>query len=440
MKDNTIDRAPTLSDEDLALRFAELHAEDLRYVPELGRWYLWDGQCWRRDRKLIGFNNARQICRAAANESNDPDYRRRAVASAKTVAAVEKLARSDERIATTIDQWDANPWLLNTSDGVVNLKTGKLREQSPNDHMTKITAVGPDESGSINTWLTFLKRVTDEDEELQNYLQRILGYSLTGLTNEEALFFIYGPGANGKSVLIETVSGIMGNYAKTSPIETFTASTTDRHPTELARLHGARLVTATETEEGRRWAESRIKQLTGGDRVTARFMRQDFFEYDPQFKLIITGNHKPGLRSIDEATKRRVNMILFDVVIPAAERDKQLKRKLKREWPGILAWMIDGCVEWQEQGLNPPAVVTKASAEYLNQEDSFTMWVEERCHLEPDAWQPRASLFQSWSLWTSQEKKPSGTRPDFYRKLVEKGFREATIHGERGFKGLSLRS
>jgi putative DNA primase/helicase len=158
-------------------------------------------------------------------------------------------------------------------------------------------------------------------------------------------------------VLLSTVAGVLGDYHKTAPIETFTASNADRHPTDLASLRGARLVRATETEEGRRWAESRIKQLTGGDTVAARFMRQDFFEYRPQFKLIIAGNHKPSLRSVDEAIRRRFHLIPFAVTIPPEERDSDLADKLKAEWPGILAWMIEGCVEWQAECLRPPAAV-----------------------------------------------------------------------------------
>jgi len=436
MKD---DVAPTYSDEDLALRFAEQHADNLRYVSELGKWYCWDGKCWRRDKKLLGFNYARKICRAAAIECNDAPHRLRNLTSAKTVAAVEKLARSDDRLAAIIEQWDADTWMLNTPDGVIELRTGKLREHRPEDHMTKITAVGPDDSCEIPTWCKFLSRVTDNDIELQGFLQRVLGYALTGETNEHALFFIYGPGANGKSVLLETILGIMGDYSQTSPIETFTTSDIDRHPTELARLHGSRLVTATETEEGRRWAESRIKQLTGGDRVSARFMRQDFFEYAPQFKLVIAGNHKPGLRSVDEAIKRRFNLILFDVVIPVEERDTRLARKLKREWPGILAWMIEGCIDWRRRGLDAPKAVQQATEHYLAQEDMFAMWMEEACERDPKAWTSRSDLFQSWSWWTYKAKERCGTRAEFGQKFEDRGFEMMIRNGIRGFKGVRVR-
>ena len=197
-----------------------------------------------------------------------------AIASSKTVAAVDRLARSDRRLAATVDQWDADPWSLNTPDGVVDLLTGRRRRHDPGDHMTKIAAVGP--ACDCPRFLAFLDRILGGDAELVAYIRRVLGCGLTGLTREHALFFGFGTGANGKSVLLSTVAGTMGDYHRSAPIETFTASNADKHPTDLAGLRGARLVTATETEEGRRWAESRIKQLTGGDTVSARLGLRKF--------------------------------------------------------------------------------------------------------------------------------------------------------------------
>ncbi len=199
-------------------------------------------------------------------------------------------------------------------------------------------------------WRAFLTRVTDNDDALQAYLARVCGYWLTGYTHEHALFFLYGTGANGKSVFIETVQGYMGDYATTAPVETFMAARGERHPTELAGLHGARLVVSPETESGRHWNESRLKQITGGDTITARFMRQDFFTFKPTFKICIVGNHKPSLRTIDEAIRRRFHLIPFNVTIPAGERDPKLAEKLKSEWPGILAWAVKGCLEWRKVG------------------------------------------------------------------------------------------
>jgi putative DNA primase/helicase len=318
-------RPPAFSDEALALRFAERHSNNLRYAAAWSKWLYWSGSRWEFDETALAVDHARKICRAAAAECNHPKVAR-AAASAKTAAAVERLAKADRRLAATTDQWDSDPWLLNTPAGVVDLRTGQIRPHQSKDYMTKITAVSPGGAGSL--WHRFLDRILNGDQELKAFLQRVCGYCLTGITREHALFFLFGTGANGKSVFLGTVAGILGDYHRTAPIETFTVSLGDRHPTELAMLRGARLVTAIETEEGRRWAESRIKALTGGDRVAARFMRQDFFEFTPQFKLQVAGNHKPGLRSVDEAMRRRLHLLPFTVTIPPAERDPSLAEKL----------------------------------------------------------------------------------------------------------------
>ena len=231
------------------------------------------------------------------------------------------------------------------------------------------------------------------------------------------MFFGYGTGGNGKGVFVNTVSGVMGDYATTAPMETFIASQSDRHPTELAGLRGARLVTAQETEEVRRWAESKIKALTGGDPIAARFMRQDFFEYSPQFKLLIVGNHKPGLRGVDEAMRRRMNLIPFTVTIPSEERDEKLPEKLREEWPGILQWAIGGCAEWQGEGLAQPEAVRKATDDYLAAEDALAQWLAERCRLKSTFYTTLKDLFADWSKWAETAGEEPGSQKRFSQKL-----------------------
>jgi putative DNA primase/helicase len=352
--DDDVPLPPESTDEALALRFTARHAGELRYVAAWGRWMIWTGAVWRFEETLRAFDLSRAICRQASAECDSARVSA-AIASAKTVAAVITLAKADRRHAATTEQWDADPWLLNTPAGTVDLRTGKLRPHEPDDYLTKITAVAP--AGECPLWHEFLNRITSNNGELHDFLQRVSGYALTGSTREHALFFGFGTGGNGKGVFLNTLAGIMGGYATVAPMETLTASGSDHHPTDLAMLRGARLVTAQETEEGRRWAEAKIKALTGGDPISARFMRQDFFTFNPTFKLFVAGNHKPALRGVDEAIRRRMHLIPFLVTIPAAERDPELGEKLKAEWPGILAWMIDGCLDWQRQRLAPPTAV-----------------------------------------------------------------------------------
>jgi putative DNA primase/helicase len=432
------DVAPPFSEEAMALDFAQRHADDLRYVDEWKRWMVWDGHLWRFDKKRQSFSFAREICRETALHVNHPKEGK-AVASAKSRAAVVSLASEDHRLVATIDQWDADPWLLNTPGGVVDLRTGAIREVRRTDYMTKSTAVAPGDGCPL--WNKFLDRVTVGNKDLKKFLLRMGGYFLTGLTIEQSLFFLFGLGSNGKGVFINTISGLMGDYHTVTAMETLTASNTDRHPTELAALRGARLVTANETEDGRQWAEARIKQLTGEDEIAARFMRQDFFHYKPQFKLLISGNHKPGLRSVNEAIKRRTKLIPFDETIPEAERDLKLTEKLKAEWPGILQLMINGCLEWQKEGLKPPQCVLDATEEYLVSEDSFQRWLDECCRLGPNEWMSVANLFTCWKMWAEANGEIVGTARRFSQTLETRGFKRARskdTQSKRGFNGLTI--
>jgi putative DNA primase/helicase len=426
-------RPPAFSDDALALRFIDQHKDTLRYVPSLGKWLRWDGKRWCFDERLIAHDRMRKVCRGAAAECKQPKVAK-LIASNKTAAAAERFARSDQRIIATVDELDADQWRLNTPGSTIDLRTGK----EWHDLLTKITGIAPDASCPTPVWGAFLARITDNQPELSAYLQRVVGYSLTGSTQEHALFFLYGLGANGKTTFLNAITACTGDYHRTAPIETFTASSVDRHPTELAGLRGARLVTAIETEEGRRWAESRIKSLTGGDKISARFMRQDFFEYTPQFKLIIAGNHKPGLKSVDEAIRRRFNLIPFTVTIPPDERDEALPEKLKAELPGIMQWMIDGCVDWQERGLAPPEVVTNATAAYLEAEDALAAWIEEVGQRDPNAWEKSSDLFASWAAWATKAGEYVGPMKRFLGVFETKGFTYERRKDGRGYRGLRL--
>jgi putative DNA primase/helicase len=432
------DRPPAFTDEALALRFTADHGRALRYVATWGKWLIWDGSVWRFDQTLQAFDLARAVCRKASSECNKAKISA-VIASAKTVAAVERLAKADRKHAATVDQWDADPWLLNTPQAVIDLRTGKRRAHCPDDYMTKITSVSP--GGDCPQWHAFLARITGDDGELIDFLQRVAGYCLSGITREHAMFFGYGTGANGKGTFLNTLTGILASYGTVAPVETFTASAGDRHPTDLAMLRGARLVTAQETEEGRRWAESRIKSLTGGDPITARFMRQDFFTFTPLFKLFIAGNHKPGLRGVDEAIARRLNLVPFTITIPASERDLQLGEKLREEWPGILAWAIEGCLHWQRSGLRPPAAVTAATAEYLDAEDALGQWIREACMAQPDNYDTTANLFASWKSWAEAAGEAAGSQKRFSQALDKRGFkhRRQSGTGRSGYDGLAVK-
>ena len=430
-------KAPEDTEEAIALEFAERHGKHLRYVAAWGRWMVYDAGRWAKDDTVDVFDKARHLCRAKsaalAKVLNNQSLVRK-LATAATASAIEKLARSDRRHAATVDQWDADPWLLNTPEGTVDLRTGKSRDHCPDDYMTLQTAVAP--AGECPLWLSFLDRVTDGDNDLISYLQRLTGYSLTGSTREHVLGNLHGTGANGKTVFINAVAGVFGDYHKTAPMEVFTASTFDRHPTELAMLRGPRLITATETESGKGWKEARIKALTGGDIISARFMRQDFFEFEPVFKLLIAGNHKPPLRKVDEAIRRRFHMIPFTVTIPKNERDEELPEKLRAEWPGILRWAVEGTAAWLAEGLNPPKAVRDTTEEYLSGEDAFGQWLAETCEVGTQYSDSTANLFDNFRRYAEKIGEHAGSRKEFKAELEGRGFVESRTARSRGFDGL----
>jgi putative DNA primase/helicase len=421
----------TPSEDAMALAFTEKHCHELRYVALWGRWMRYDDCCWRPDETLNVYDMVRDLCRECYGKKAE---------SAATIASIEKLSRCDRRVAATIKQWDTDLYLLGTPDGTVDLRTGRVRPNDPEDFITKVTSVSPD--GDCPLWLSFLWRIMSGDEAMIKFIQRMLGYSLTGVTSEHAMFFLYGTGANGKSVFITTVSGILVDYHTTAPITTFVQSQgSDQHPTDLAGLRGARLVTAIETEEGRKWAENKIKSITGGDKISARFMRQDFFEFLPVFKLIIAGNNKPTLRTVDEAIRRRLHLLPFAVTIPEGERNKALADELKPEWPGILQWMIEGCLEWQRIGLAPPETVRVATEDYFSDQDVLSGWIEEACDADPGNEfknETLAALYESWAAYIKKLGGEPGGRNSFSDRLVAKGFARKRTKGGSIFRGIRL--
>jgi putative DNA primase/helicase len=291
-------------------------------------------------------------------------------------------------------------------------------------------------------WTAFLDRVTAGDAELQQFLQRYIGYCCTGITREHKFVFAHGTGANGKGTFINTIAGILGDYATIADMATFIASSTERHPADLAKLNGARLVVAQETKQGRRWDEAKIKTLTGGDKITARFMRMDFFDFTPTFKLFVAGNHKPRLGAVDEAMQRRLLLPPFTVQIPKAERDTDLQRKLEAEWPAILRWAIDGCLAWQRIGLAPPDSVRAATDAYFEEQDTIGEWLED-CTDDAGvfAFTKISDLFSSWNAFCEGRNLKPGSSMALSEALVDRGYikkRDGT--GQRGFAGLSLKS
>jgi putative DNA primase/helicase len=441
MKKKSDDPARDPFTEDaLAVRFSERHKDDLRYIAAKGHWQKWDGSRWYSEATHLAFDLARKSCRADAmlfgNGSKPPS----SVYSAKTIAAVERMAKADRLQATTIEQWDANDWLYNTEQATFELQTGNSRPPDPADYITKQAACAAAPSGTPHPlWTAFLERIAPNPEQ-RAFLKRYCGYCLTGVTIEHKFCFAYGTGANGKSTFINTVAGILGDYATIADVGTFIAAAHERHPTDVAKLHGYRLVVAQETEKGRRWDETKIKTMTGGDKMTARFMRCDFFDFRPKFKLWIVGNHKPRLDNVDEAMRRRMLLVPFTVQIPAEERDLALTEKLKAEWPAILRWMLDGCLEWQQTGLAPPKIVTAATEAYFEDQDMVKQWTDECLEDDtPVAFIQTSQLFASWKSWCEARGLIPGSSKALQEMLVDRGFTARRTMSGRGFAGIRFK-
>lgn len=412
--------APPVTEDAVALAFTQEHRDRLRYDHDVGAWFEWDGARWVRDETRRAFHFCRELARHASQEHAK---QARQIQRAAFASGVERFAQADPAHAVRQDIWDRDPFLVGAPNVTIDLRNGQTRTPEPTDGITKSLGVAPTATSDCPRWNAFLEEATGGDQAMIRFLQRWAGYTLTGNTSEHKLMFVYGPGGNGKSVFLNVLTAILGDYAATASMDAFTASRSDRHPTDLAMLRGARLVTASETEEGRAWAESRIKSLTGGDRITARFMRQDFFTYVPQFKLTIVGNHKPVLRNVDDAARRRF------LIVPFTQRpttpDPRLEEKLRDEWGGILRWMIEGCIAWQGRGLMVPDTVTAATADYFSAQDILGQWIEDECEVAPgnkSLWATSAALFEDWQRYAQAAGENPGSQKTFGEALLRRGF------------------
>ena len=425
----TSEAAPPISEHVVALGFTDKYRHTMRFCPEVGRWFEWDETRWRPDTMSRAFHYARTL----AGEASDTKAARRA----GFARGVESFCRADPATTVGASYWDADPWLLGTPTCTIDLRDGRTLTADPDHRITKLTSVGPGKAGECPRWLQFLDESTGGDRELVEFLQRFFGYSLTGSVREHALIFLYGSGNNGKSVFLNVLSGILGDYSTTASMDVLTASRYDRHPTELAALASARLVIASETDEGRVWAEARIKALTGGEPISARFMRRDLFTFQPAFKLALSGNSLPTLHNCGTAMRRRFNVIPFDKKPKVL--DVALGDKLRSEWAGILRWAVDGCLKWQQSGLGTAAVIEEETDNYFAESDHFGSWLESECELDAESYEPATALFGAWNRYLVKIKEPEENSTKFGRRLRSLGLRKERSHTIRWY-GIRLNS
>ena len=406
----------SLTDTGNAARFGRRYPDQVKYVFGLG-WVVWDDLRWKRDGTAQIMELAKQVARDIYKEGEalDDDDARVAIArhakashQAPRLKAMLELALSLPALVTEAKLLDAHDMLLGVANGVVNLKTGKLQPARREDLMTRHSPVEFDPKAKCPLFEMFIDQVTGGDKAIARYLQRVVGYALSGATSEQCLFFLYGNGANGKSVFLNVVKALLGSeLAKQTAAETLMAKRSSQ-TNDLASLHSVRAAIANEVEDGTQLAEALVKQMTGGDAVKARFHYQEFFEFVPKFKLFIAGNHKPIIHGRDNGIWRRIRLIPFEVTFAAGQQDRHLLENLRSELPGILNWAIKGCRDWQKMGLATPKVVADAVDGYRQEMDIIGQWVEdERFEKGPRFETKAGEAYQSYKFWCER----NGYRP-----------------------------
>jgi P4 family phage/plasmid primase-like protien len=436
-----------LTDLGNAERFVAQHGEDVRYCFPWRKWMVQTGARWERDEAGRMHRLAKGRVRGIYREASDAEDETRRKALAKHAAASEsetriramiELAKSE--VPVSPDEMDADPWLLNVLNGTIDLRTGELREHRREDLITKIAPVEYDPYARAPVWESFLERVLPS-EGLRGFVQLAAGYSATGDTSEQCMFIHHGPGANGKSTFQETIAATLGDYAMRTPTETLLVKRSGGVPNDVARLKGARLVTASETEEGRRLAESLVKDLTGQDTISARFMWAEWFDFKPTHALHLSTNHKPEIRGTDPAIWRRIRLIPWAVTIPPAEQDRRLAEKLRSELPGVLAWIVRGCLRWQREGLRAPEEVRQATGAYRAEMDVLAAFLADCCLRDKDEEAFAGELWGAWKRWCEETGEQAGSQKRFGGRLAERGFlnHRDSKTGRKVWSGLSLR-
>ena len=439
------DSLPTFTEGWLARKFVELHGDDIRYCYVWDKWLIWTGRRWKIDNTGEVYREARDVIKnllKEASETNDDKTRKllsgfahKSDTRSKYNAIVE-MSKCDVPILP--EDMDSDPMLFNCINGTIDLRTGELREHRREDYITKIAPFEFDPNAKAPRWERFLNEIFRENQGIIQFLQRAVGYAMTAEVQEQVLLLLYGTGANGKTTLLETLLKIFGDYGKQAESDLLIVKRHEQHPTGVADLMGARLVTAMEIGEGKKLNEALVKRLTGKDRLKARLMRQDFFEFDATHKIFMAVNHKPHIRGTDTGIWRRIRLIPFSVEIPEAKQDRQLQEKLLKEAPGILAWAVRGCLAWQEQGLGITTEIEKATNDYRVEMDTIGAFITECC-IEGDNYKAKASeLYECYCNWCDKSRELAIPQKNFVFYLTERGFEKRRLKNGYHWFGLGI--
>jgi putative DNA primase/helicase len=449
LKRNPLDEPETLdgiTDTDVAnaKRLATRHGQDLRFTSERG-FFVYDGRRWVCDEKQVRVQAfAKSTALSIYDEIKDSSDQRTMFRHAKksqSKAAIDAmiwLVRSEPDIAISLNDFDADSDLFNVANGTVNLDTCGLRPHRREDLISNMVDVKFDPDAGCELWDAFVWRVTDRNEDLYNYLRRFVGYLLGGDTSDQSLHFLYGVGANGKSVFCEVLMRLLGDYAVAVSPELIMTRRHGGIPNDIARLRGVRAALMNETSQGSRFDEAKLKDLTGGDTLTARFLHHEFFDFRPSHKLVIRGNHKPVINGTDEGIWRRLRLVPFSVQIPLDEQDRHLLSKLEVELPGILQWSLKGYAEWREKGLQPPSIITEAVAQYRTESDTLGRFIEECCEARNLGQVKSSTFFKRYQQFCEQSAERWMPSKDLPHEMQRRGFQWKRTNAGGLFLGIEL--
>lgn len=437
-----------LSDLGNAERMVAQHGCDLRYSGARRQWLLWDRYRWCADETGEVDRRAAATVRSMYGEAGAMSGEAKQALlkhalrseSNRSICAMITRAEALPGVAVRAPDLDRDPWIINCVSGVLDLRTGALRDHDRCLLLTKLAPTAHDEQAGCPTWLAFLDRIMEGNTDLISFLQRAIGYSLTGITTERVMFILHGSGKNGKSTLLETIRAMLGDYAARTPTETLMVKRDGSIPNDVARLQGARFVSASESDDGRRLAEAIIKDITGGDTITARFMRAEWFEFRPQFKLWLATNHRPLVKGTDPAIWDRLRLVPFQVRIPESEQDPTLLSKLLSELPGVFAWAVRGCLDWQRSGLAAPREVLAATSSYRQDMDVLAAFIEDCCVRGNEKFVSARALYAAYSKWCSDGGERPETQTRFGMRLSERGLNKARFNSGVRWYGLGLTS
>ena len=436
------------TDSTNAGRLLAEHGKDIRYMAAWKKWVIWNGRYWQTDESgaLIHEKGLETVRNIYDELSKTSDYRDRIEIekyamlseSVRRREAFVKAAQWIQELNITSEDLDNNPWLINVQNGTIDVSTGEFREHRQEEMISKIANVEYKPEADCPLWKQFIREIMNYKTDLINFVQAAAGWALTGDISEQTMFIMYGTGANGKSTFLNTIMYLLGDYAIATPTETFMKKSGDQNTNDIARLRGTRLVTTTETEQGRRISEPLVKKITGNDPMTARFLYGEYFNFVPTFKIFMATNHKPVIKGTDHGIWRRIKLIPFTTRIDEDKQDKHLELKLREEASGIFNWLLEGAERWKRDGLKAPAIVQNATDEYRGEMDVIGNFLKQSCKQEAGQKIRIRELYKAYSDWCDENNEHAVSERFLSLRLKEIGFEQTRTSEARFWMGIAL--